>query len=156
MASELLQAKQMNDPIGDPLQVLLVSANAAVRDEIIESLRGAWMEAASTDHIDGCISRIPSGTGLVLLHPDGFRFDQVVGILFALRRERPDVLVVLVTEKPERFAKLVRVAENARPPTIIPLPASARTILEAIAFAAAAAHAWRRPCRVASEAGQAD
>jgi len=147
--------KMMNAPIGDPLQALVVTADAAVRDDIIQSLRSAWIEAVSTDHIDGCISRIPSGNRLVLLHPDGFRFDQVVGILFALRRERPDVLVVLLTEKPERFAKLVLAAENARPPKIIPMPASARTILETIAFAAAT-HAWRRRCAVSSEGGQAE
>jgi hypothetical protein len=65
-----------------------------------------------------------------LLYPDGFRFDQVVGILFALRRERPEVHAVIVTEKPERFARLVVAADNAPTPSIIPMPAPAWTILE--------------------------
>ena len=134
----------MNAPLRySPPQALVVAAEATVRDDMVKSLRTARMEAVSTDHIDGCVAKIPPGTSLVVLHPDSFRFDQVVGILFALRRERPEVHAVLVTEKPERFAKLVVAADNALPPSIIQMPAPAWTILETAA-AAAATEAQRR------------
>ncbi|HEY0465785.1 MAG TPA: hypothetical protein VGC79_16340 [Polyangiaceae bacterium] len=141
----------MNAPISDPPQALIVAAEARVRDDLVKLLCTTRLEAASTDHIDGCIARIPSGTALVVLHPDGFRFDQVVGILFALRRERPEVHTVLVTEKPERFAKLIVAADNVPPPSIVPMSAPAWSILEAAACAAEA-NAQRRH-REASSSG---
>lgn len=131
-------ARRMNAPISDRPQALVVAAEAAVRDDMVKALRTVRMEAVSTGHIDGCVAKIPNGTALVLLHPDGFRFDQVVGILFALRRERPEVRTVLMTDRPERFAKLVVAADNAPPPSIIPMPAPTWTILETAACAAAA------------------
>ena len=113
--------QRMNEPISDPPQALIVAAEARVRDDMVKFLRTASMEAVSTNHIDGCVAMIPLGTALVVLHPDGFRFEQVVGILFALRRERPDVHTVLVTEQPERFAKLVVPADSVPPPSIVSL-----------------------------------
>jgi hypothetical protein len=118
-------------------QALVVSSNARARDDIIESLRAAKVGVVGTEHIDRCICEIPAGTSLVVLLPDDYRLDQVVGVLFALRRERPDVHAVLVTEAPERFARLMVIADNAPPPSIIQKPAPAWTILEAAARSAA-------------------
>ena len=132
----------MNPAIPRVSQALVVASNDTVRDYLVKSLYAVRMGVVSTEDVDECIGKVPAGPSLVVLHPDGFRFDQIVGILFALRRERPDVYAVLVTETPDRYVKLIFTADNAPPPSVVPMPVLARTVLEAVASAAAAdAHA---------------
>jgi len=119
-------------------QALVVASSAAVRDAIVQSLHAFRMGVVSTEHVDECISRVPAGPSLVVLHPNGFRFDQIVGILFALRRERPDAHAVLVTETPDRYVKLIVAADHAPSASIIAMSVLARTILEMVAGAATA------------------
>ena len=135
----------VNAPVNHPAHALVVSTHTSARDNMVKSLRAARMGVFVTERIDGCVARIPAGTSLVVLFPDCFRFDQVVGALFALRRERPEVHAVLATEAPQRFARLVIAADNAPPPSVIQMPVSAWTILETVARAAAQ---YRRSGRV--------
>jgi hypothetical protein len=125
--------------IGTLSQALVVASHHAFRDDMVNSLRELGFAVVSTEHIDQCISQIPTGPSLVVVQPDGFRFDQIVGILFALRRERPDVYAVLVTETPARYVKLVATDDNAPPPWVVPMPVLARTVFETVAVAATGA-----------------
>jgi len=140
----------VNSAVRGGFRALVVAADDAVRDVVIGALRAVGMGVVSTEHVDECIGKIPAGPSLVVLHPDRFRFDQIVGILFALRRERPDVHAVLVTESPDRYAKLIVVADNASPPSVIPLPALGGTIGATVATTAAA-DAQRRMQAAASD-----
>ena len=118
-------------------QALVVASRDAVRIDMVHALRELKMGVIiSTEHVDQCISQIPSGPSLVVFHPDGFRFDQIVGALFGLRRERPDVFVVLVTETPARYVKLVVAGDDAPPAWVIPMPALGRTMLDTLALVA--------------------
>jgi hypothetical protein len=123
----------VNPAIRNLSRALVVASNDTVRDDIIKSLHGAGIGVASTEHVDNCIAQIPAGLSLVVLHPDSFRFAQIVGILFALRRERPDIHVVLVTESPERYLKLIVATDNAPPPSIVALPPLGGTNWETVA-----------------------
>jgi hypothetical protein len=120
----------VNPAIGNLSEALVVASSDAVRDDIVKSLRAVGMGVVSTQHVDDCIAQIPAGPSLVVLHPDGFGFAQVVGILFALRRERPDVHAVLVTDTPDRYMKLIAYAADAPRPSVVPLPARGGTIGE--------------------------
>jgi hypothetical protein len=103
----------------------------------MRSFQGIRVEVVGSDDVDGCVDAIPRSPSLVVLFPDEFRLDQVVGLLFSLRRQRPDVHAVLVTGARERFAKIVVAADNAPPPSVVARPAGAWAILEAAARAAA-------------------
>jgi hypothetical protein len=109
------------------MQVTIV----AVRSETLDGLkwyfsrRGlsarATRRLADADH-EPCTA--------IVLFPDEFPFDDVQRALHRFRRDRPDLLMVLVTSALERHAAIAVDAESLT--IIIPKPAWGWLILEAI------------------------
>jgi hypothetical protein len=119
-----------NDP--SQLPVVVVHATGTPHSDLLACLGAARIRVVETELIDQCVGDVPAGPAAVILFPDDFRFDQVVGILFALRRERADVALTLVTNKPELFAGLIVAGDWRVLPAIIELSAPSSTILETI------------------------
>src|SRR5688572_31893263 len=86
------------------LPVVVVHASGTPQGDLLACLGAPEIRVVETELIDQCVGEVPAGPAAVILFPDDFRFDQVVGVLFALRRERADVHLTLVTKKPELFA----------------------------------------------------
>ena len=115
-----------------PLPVVVVHANGTPHSDLLACLGAADLGVVETELIDQCVSEVPAGPAALILFPDDFRFDQVVGILFALRRERADVALTLVTAKPEVVAALIVAGDWRVPPAIIQVSAPSSAILETI------------------------
>jgi len=123
--------KAMTD-VRTQLPVVVVHASGTPHSDLLACLGAPEIRVVETELIDQCVGEVPAGPAAVILFPDDFRFDQVVGILFALRRERTDVHLTLVTKKPELFSGPI-VAGNWRvPPAIIDASAPSSAILETI------------------------
>ena len=114
------------------LPVVVVHATSTPHSDLLARLGAADIRVLETELIDQCVGEVPAGPAAVILFPDDFRFDQVVGILFALRRERTDVALTLVTAKPDVFTGLIVAGDWRIPPAIIQVSAPSSTILETI------------------------
>jgi hypothetical protein len=68
----------------------------------------------------------------VILFPDEYGQRAVREALAALHRERPDVLAVIVTNEPQRFEQVESSRRHHTRPLVIPKPAWAWTILDAV------------------------
>ena len=66
----------------------------------------------------------------MVLFPDEFSFDHVERELSRLRRDSPDLLLVLVTSELKRYAAIAN--GGGRAPVLIPKPAWGWSILDAI------------------------
>lgn len=94
------------DPRPSKVTVVVVSPSKATRDPLLEYFR----EAGVTAHGKGGakdISRACRSASAVVVFPDELDHPLVVSQLEAARVERPDVLFLLVTGSPQRFAACV-------------------------------------------------
>jgi hypothetical protein len=113
---------------------LNIAVDARSPQDLISDLLASGAGIFNTPFIDRCAGEIPAGTFGVVIFTDDFRFEQVVGALFALRRERPEVHTALVTDQPTRFAGLVAAVGDRLSRAIVPKPATAAVILERLHF----------------------
>lgn len=109
----------MSSPQTSTLEVTIVAADERLDAGLANFLRQQGVTVTRTSDVDTCMYGIPRGGAVLVLFPDDFRLDQVVGLLFAQQRERPDIHVALVTHDPERYAEVVVGADHAPAPTII-------------------------------------
>jgi hypothetical protein len=110
--------------------VTIVSANPETLDGLQSYLRQAGIRARGTGEIESGAAMDLDPTAVVFF-PDEFPADDVLKEVARLRRERPQVLIVLVTREPRRFTQTL--ATNERAPTIVvPKPVWGWAILDAI------------------------
>jgi hypothetical protein len=76
--------------------------------------------------------RIAAATTAVVLFPDDFELAEVEASLRALRRDRPHVVVVLITREPARLGAAIAPDGRSIPPIVLPRPSFGWTILDAI------------------------
>jgi hypothetical protein len=82
--------------------------------------------------IDRLLELTPPTSAAVILFPDEFEGDLVSRALALLDGQRPDVLAVIVTKEPRRFEHPSGENGKGPPALVIPRPAWAWTILDAI------------------------
>jgi hypothetical protein len=115
------------------LSVTVVASNVETLRALESYLHGAGVAANGTRMVDRVLEMTPPSSSAVIVFPDDFRQDTVMEALGALRRERPDVLAVIVSQEPRRFEGLVGTGKAPHPaPLVIPKPAWAWTILDAV------------------------
>jgi hypothetical protein len=113
------------------LSVTVVSNNRDTLHALEEYLRGAGVAANGTRALDHILEMTPPSSTAVIVFPDEYAQAIVDKALTALQRERPKVLVVIVTNEPHRFERLVgRLAGSQS--LVIPKPAWAWTIVDAV------------------------
>jgi DNA-binding response OmpR family regulator len=122
--------RSLGDRARDPLHVTIVSANPETLDGLQSYLRQAGINARGTGEIESGAAMDPHPSAVVFF-PDEYPAGNVLKEVSRLRRERPQVLIVLVTREPKRFTE--NLATNERAPTIIvPKPVWGWAILDAI------------------------
>ncbi len=114
----------------EPLHVTIVSANPETLDGLQTYLRQAGVDARGTREIESGVAMDPHPSAAVFF-PDEYPPDDVLKEVARLRRERPQVLVVLVTREPQRFAKALEAGEHTST-IVVPKPVWGWVILDAI------------------------
>src|SRR5262249_57899333 len=90
-------------PESAPIYVTVVSNNP----ETLESLQRYFEEAGVASHCTRAVHELgmvapPCATATVIF-PDDFDEDTVLALVNVLRRERPQLLILLITRTPHRF-----------------------------------------------------
>ena len=114
-----------------PLHVTVVAGNAETLSSLQSYFDGAGVPTHGVRAIDELSSVAPATTAVVLF-PDDFEDDAVVGTIAALRREHPMLLVLVVTRQPQLFGDALAPDERSRPPVVLPRPTFGWSILDAI------------------------
>ncbi len=113
------------------LLVTVVSRNASTLEGLHTYLRAAGVATTTTGAIERVVEMTPPSAAAVILFPDEYSPGVALRALGTLRKLRPDVLAVIVTNEPRRF----EATGDGRPPAsplVMPKPAWAWTILDAV------------------------
>jgi DNA-binding response OmpR family regulator len=122
--------RSVRDRAQEQLRVTIVSANPETLDGLQTYLRQAGIHARGTGEIESGAAMDPHPSAVVFF-PDEFPAGNVLKEVTRLRRERPQVLIVLVTREAKKFTETL--ATNERAPTIVvPKPVWGWAILDAI------------------------
>ena len=114
------------------LLVTVVSKNASTLEGLDTYLRGVGVVTTTTGAIERLIEMTPVAAAAVILFPDEYSPDVALGALGTLKKLRPDVLAVVVTNEPRRFVDATGEEDPAASPLVMPKPAWAWTIMDAV------------------------
>jgi DNA-binding NarL/FixJ family response regulator len=114
----------------NPLRVTIVSSNPETLDGLQAYLRQAGVDARGTSEIESGVALEPYPCAVVFF-PDEFPAGDVLREVARLHRERPRLLVVIVTRDPRAFTETID--PRGRVPTVVvPKPVWGWAILDAI------------------------
>ena len=112
--------------------VTVVSKNASTLAGLDAYLRGVGAVTTSTGDLERLVDLTPPTAAAVILFPDEYSTDLVIQALAALQKARPDVLAVVVTNDPGRFASPDAEEDPGASPLVMAKPAWAWTIVDAV------------------------
>jgi len=115
-----------------PLLVTIVSKNASTLAGLDAYLRGVGAVTTSTGDLERLVDVTPPTAAAVILFPDEYSAELATKALAALEKARPNVLAVVVTNDPGRFASPDAEEDAAASPLVMPKPAWAWTIMDAV------------------------
>jgi hypothetical protein len=113
------------------IQVCIVSANPATLEGLRAYFERVGVPAHASKAVRGVQSIAPATTAVVVF-PDDFEPGEVESSLLALRRDRPRVLLVLVTREPGSLKTAIAHDGRSISPIVLPRPSFGWTILDAI------------------------
>jgi DNA-binding NtrC family response regulator len=119
-------------PKNPQLSVTLVAKNASTLEGLENYLRGVGVWANSTRSIERLLEMTPPSSAAVIVFPDEFQAAAVASVLATAKKQRPDVLVVVITNEPSRFDKLAGGVGASEGLLVMAKPVWAWTILDAI------------------------
>jgi hypothetical protein len=119
-------------PARGGLSVTIVSSNPETLTDLEAYLQSAGVSANGTRLLDRMLEMTPPSSAAVILFPDEFQSETVLKALAALGGKRPEVLAVIVTNEPRRFERPAPMRSESAAALVIPKPAWAWTILDAI------------------------
>lgn len=114
------------------LSVTLVAKNPSTLEGLETYLQGVGVLANGTRSIERLLEMTPPSTAAAIVFPDEFQAAAVISALETAKKQRPDVLVVVITNDPSRFDKLAGGADESGRLLVIAKPVWAWTILDAI------------------------
>jgi hypothetical protein len=120
------------DRVPRALSVTVVSSNRETLDGLEAYLRKSGVLANGTRTLERLLEMTPQSAVAVILFPDEYEPAAVTKALAALHRGRPQVLAVIVTNEPGRFERAAGIEPGDDAPLVIPKPAWAWTILDAV------------------------
>jgi hypothetical protein len=110
---------------------MVISANRATAAGLQLHLRGVGVTAKILLSLQPK-AMVPLVTTVLVLFPDDFDLDAVLGRINALRANRPWLLIILVTLAPQRFEVAVLPDGHSVAPVVLPKPSFGWTIVDAI------------------------
>lgn len=78
------------------------------------------------------VTLVPSAATALVLFPDEFHAEEVIGRISSLRVSRPDLLIVVVTNAPQRITEALKPDRDSLVPIVLSKPAFGWTILDSI------------------------
>ncbi|WP_394842311.1 hypothetical protein LZC95_35210 [Pendulispora brunnea] len=115
-----------------PLYVSIVSTNRETVDMLKSYLDKAGVPCHGTRAIDGIELVAPACANATVIFPDDFPDADVLALVKHIRRARPRLLTLLVTNGPQRFRDLVATDGRSIAPLVLPRPSFGWDILDAI------------------------
>jgi hypothetical protein len=116
-----------------PVYVTIVSENPETTDGLQQYLGRAGIPSRSTRMVNDVSLVAPDHTTATVIFPDDFAEDAVLALIGELRRRRPHLRNLLITEAPQRLLSSLRLDDRRLPmPTVMPKPSFGWTILDAI------------------------
>ena len=112
-------------------RVVVVSENPETVDGLQTYFVGVGIAAQSMRSLDATAS-LPERTTAVVVFPDGFGAEDVIGRVQTLHKKRPRVLLLLVTGDPRRFSAALAADRHDAAFVVLPKPAFGWTIVDAI------------------------
>lgn len=112
--------------------VTVVSKNAATLQGLETYLRRAGVAVTSTGAIDRLVEMTPPSAAAVILFPDEYGLEVSARALATLKKLRSRVLAVVVTNEPRDFDEMGHDPDPLASPLVMPKPAWAWTILDAV------------------------
>lgn len=111
--------------------VTVVADNPQTLTGLDAYFKGAGVASNGTHRLQD-VSMVPPAATAVVLFPDDFQRREVEAALVALRRARPNLLIVVVTGAPQHLGAALEPDGHSVPPLVLPKPAFGWTILDAI------------------------
>jgi hypothetical protein len=121
-----------SSPKNRHLSVTLVAKNPSTLEGLENYLQGVGVFANSTRSIEHLLDTTPPSTAAAIVFPDEFQAAAVISALATAKKQRPDVLVVVITNEPSRFDKLAGGVGASEGLLVMAKPVWAWTILDAI------------------------
>ncbi len=118
--------------------VAIVSNNPETLDGLKHYFGQTGIASHCTSAVRDLAAVAPARATAAVIFPDDFDERDVLELLRALRRHRPDVLALLVTRDPNRFRPAVEADGHPLPPILLPRPSFGWEIVDVI-------RAHRRP-----------
>lgn len=120
-------------PESPPPYVTIVSKNPETLDGLQQYLGHAGIPSRTTRAVRDISLVAPAHATATVIFPDDFAEEAVLALVAELRRKRPHLLTLLITQAPIRFRSAF-FADDARltMPTIMPKPLFGWLILDAI------------------------
>lgn len=115
-----------------PLLVTVVSRNASTLEGLDTYLRGVGVVTTTTGAVERLIEMTPPSAAAIVFFPDEYSPEVAAHALGTLKKLRPDVLAVIVTNEPRRFVEATGETDLAGSPLVMPKPAWAWTIMDAV------------------------
>jgi hypothetical protein len=112
--------------------VTVVSKNRGTLQGLETYLRGAGVEVTSTGAIERLVDMTLPSAAAVILFPDEYGLKIAAGALATLKKLRPRVLAVVVTNEPRDFEDDGHEPDRVASLLVMPKPAWAWTILDAV------------------------
>jgi hypothetical protein len=116
-----------------PVYVTIVSRNPETLDGLQQYLGGVGIPSRTTRALDDLFAVAPEHATATVIFPDEFSEDAVLALVAELRRKRPRLLTLLITQAPQRLRSSLGADDERLPmPTILPKPLFGWLILDAI------------------------
>jgi hypothetical protein len=115
----------------NPSFVTVVADNPKTVETLHCYFAGVGVTSTGTRQL-GDVSLVPLRATTLVLFPDDFERADVEAFILALRRARPQLLVVLVSSAPQQLGAALEPDGHSLPPVVLPRPAFGWTILDAI------------------------
>jgi len=115
-----------------PIYVTVVSNNPETLDNLQRYFGQAGVASHSTRAVHELGMVAPPCATAAVIFPDDFAEEAVLSLVNTLRRERPQLLTLLITRAPHRFRSLLFPDGRSLTPIILPRPSFGWDILDAI------------------------
>jgi hypothetical protein len=111
--------------------VTVVAENPETIDGLQGYLQGAGVACHATRSM-GDESTVPAVSTSLVLFPDDYDVHGATDWILLLRRSRPQLRILLVSNQPQRFQDATVAIGRSVPPVVLPKPAFGWTILDAV------------------------
>lgn len=114
------------------IYVAIVSKSSETLEALEAYLKQVGVPSHGTRAVHDLSMAAPAFATAAVIFPDDFEAGEAFALVRELRRQRPHMLVVIVTREPARFRAISGAADRSAVPIVLPRPSFGWEILDAI------------------------